>query len=98
MKFAIVLVSLAVVTGCASPKLVPKPNKRMAAKSGVELQELKRGHQIFTTTCIRCHEQRVPSKISDDRWHEVMPAMAWNAGLSKADQEAVEKYVMAARQ
>ena len=97
MKFLLLLIALCGIVSCASSKRVPVPDVKMATKSPVDIEELKRGYEIFTTNCIRCHEQRTPDQISENNWHAVMPAMAWNAGLTKADEEAVMKYVMAAR-
>ncbi len=47
--------------------------------------------------CSRCHEPMMPSEVSKDDWHIVTPGMAWNAGISEADEEAVLKYILAAR-
>lgn len=97
MKFLLPLLALIGIVGCASSKVVRVPDARMAAKSGVEIEQLKRGHEIFTNHCTRCHEQRIPQQMSEMDWHAVLPAMAWNAGLSKADEEAVKNYIKAAR-
>jgi hypothetical protein len=39
----------------------------------------------------------MPSEVSSADWHIVVPGMAWNAGISKADENAVLKYIMAAK-
>jgi len=58
---------------------------------------LKRGHTVYQTECARCHEPMMPSEVSGKDWHLVVPGMAWNAGISAADEEAVLRYIMAAR-
>lgn len=97
MKLSLLLIALIGIVSCATSKVVPVPDAKMVAKSGIEIEQLQRGHKIFTTQCTRCHEQRFPDQISDRDWHAVLPAMAWNAGLSKADEDAVKKYIKAAR-
>ena len=69
----------------------------MADKSGVSLEKLKLGHQVYSTQCARCHEPMMPSEVSTEDWHIVTPGMAWNAGISEADEDAVLKYILAAR-
>jgi len=69
----------------------------MAANSGTKLETLRRGHLVYHTECSRCHVPMKPKEVSGQDWHIVVPGMAWNAGISEADEEAVLKYIMAAR-
>lgn len=47
--------------------------------------------------CARCHEPVMPERVSDKDWHLVVPGMAWNAGISGEDEDALMKYIMAAK-
>ena len=86
------------LSACAAQKnTVPVPTAAMATESGQSLEKLKLGHQVYTTECARCHEPMKPTEISGEDWHVVVPGMAWNAGISEADEDAVLKYIMAAR-
>jgi cytochrome c5 len=88
----------AFVVGCAAPRDVPpKPTEQMAASTAVGLATLERGHQVYLKHCGRCHEYEMPDEVSGPDWHVVVPGMAWNAGISKADEAAVLQYVIAAR-
>lgn len=69
----------------------------MATKSGADLAVLQKGYGVYMSQCTRCHEPMMPSGVSKDDWHIVTPGMAWNAGISEADEEAVLKYILAAR-
>ncbi len=98
MKKSLYLAFVAMfVAGCADTKLIPAPTVEMSRKSGQDLVTLNRGHMVYTTACARCHEPMMPSEISGEDWHVVVPGMSWNAGISSEDEEAVMKYIMAAR-
>lgn len=98
MKKLLYLAFVAIfVAGCADTKLIPVPTAEMAQKSGQNLDTLSRGHTVYTTACARCHEPMMPSEISGQDWHVVVPGMSWNAGISEEDEQAVMKYIMAAR-
>lgn len=70
----------------------------MAQGSGENLATLQRGHALFLSHCGRCHEPQMPASVSAADWHVVVPGMAWNAGLAKADEAAILKYLLAAQQ
>lgn len=98
MKRVCILVAVVFsLSGCADKPTVPMPTAEMVAASGESAETIKRGHLVYTTQCARCHEPMMPSEISGEDWHVVVPGMAWNAGISAADEEAVLKYIMAAR-
>lgn len=79
--------------------MCPEPaDSRAYCRDGCEdLAVLQKGYGVYMAQCSRCHEPMMPSEVSKDDWHIVTPGMAWNAGISKADEEAVLKYILAAR-
>jgi mono/diheme cytochrome c family protein len=97
MKWVLMTMAMCVVAGCVAKTQIPVPDTAMAAGSGDSLETLQRGHAVYVTQCGRCHEPMMPSKVSDEDWHVVVPGMAWNAGISKSDEAAVLKYIHAAR-
>ena len=97
IKASCVLLVAIMFSGCAAEKQVPVPTKLMASESGQDLAVLERGHKVYMTQCTRCHEPLMPSEVSTEDWHIVTPGMAWNAGISEADETAVLKYILAAR-
>jgi hypothetical protein len=98
MKKPVLALLIAVVAGCAPAPVIPVPDAAMAAKSGHELLTLQKGYGVYMAQCSRCHEPMMPSEISNADWHIVTPGMAWNAGISEADEAAVLKYILAAKQ
>ena len=78
-------------------KLAPRPTAAMSVTSGVSLTKLEKGRAVFVVNCGRCHEYQFPDTVSRADWHHVVPGMAWNAGISKSDQQALTAYLLAAK-
>ena len=89
----LVILSLA---GCAPTKTAPIPHAAMATRSKVNVATLQRGHAVYLAHCGRCHEHILPKDVSKEDWHVVAPGMAWNAGISAADEKALTAYLLAA--
>ena len=84
------------LAGCATTKTAPIPDAAMATRSKVNVATLQRGHAVYLAHCGRCHEHILPKDVSKEDWHVVAPGMAWNAGISAADEKALTAYLMAA--
>ena len=100
MKKSVLSAALAItVSACVPQKkaAVPIPTETMAVKSGHDLAVLRKGFGVYTNQCSRCHEPMMPSEVSVADWHVITPGMAWNAGISDADEAAVLKYILAAK-
>ena len=82
------------LTGCAGT--APLPDAALSARSGVKVATLQQGHAVYLAHCGRCHEHILPKDVSAADWHVVTPGMAWNAGISAADEEALTAYLLAA--
>lgn len=91
------LAVLILIVGCAVESKAPAPTAQMSEKSGEELAVLERGYRVYNAQCTRCHEAIMPADISSKEWHVLTPGMAWNAGISEADEAALLKYILAAR-
>ena len=74
------------------------PTAELAEKTNTPIEALGKGHSIFMRQCSQCHEQRIPNQIPTKEWHIITPGMAWNAGLSKEEEQLVTKYLVAASQ
>jgi len=92
-----VAVAALALAGCAPSPKVPVPTAAMATKSGEDLAVLQKGYGVYMAQCTRCHEPMMPAAVSTEDWHIVTPGMAWNAGISEADEAAVLKYILAAK-
>ncbi len=101
MNKPIMAIMAVLLTACANPpapRPAPEPDAEMARISGESLAHLQHGRMIYQTKCNRCHVPMLPDQISEGDWHVVVPGMAWNAGITKADEEAVLAYILAAKQ
>jgi cytochrome c5 len=98
MKYTMLGLIGAVLVGCKTQSaLPPLPDAAMAKVSGTSVETLQRGRAVYVSDCARCHEAMMPDDISTDDWHVVLPGMAWNSGISAADEEAVEAYIAAVK-
>lgn len=93
-----VLVGVVVFSGCGGGVRVPVPTVEMAGGGGEEeLAVLRRGYEVYTGECRRCHGAILPAERSAVEWVGLTREMAVRAGISPADEAAVLKYVLAAR-
>lgn len=76
----------------------PAVTAAMAERGKVPLESLKQGRVIYLAQCGRCHDLVPPAAVKTEDWHLVMPGMCWNAGLTRADEALVTRYVLAAQQ
>ncbi len=72
------------------------PSKAMADATNSDLAEIGEGHAIYMRQCSQCHEAKLPDTIPSEAWHDIVPGMAWNAGLSKTEEAKVHSYILAA--
>lgn len=76
---------------------VTLPSEELAKKSGTSLKDLHVGFGIYVRKCNECHTQVLPDDVSLKDWHAITPRMAWNANITDAEQEALLKYILAAK-
>jgi cytochrome c5 len=76
---------------------VPNPSAAMAKKSGKQLGQLQRGHEVYMLKCGECHAYQLPEKVDIMDWEDAMPKMISHAGLPKSDEKAVLDYVIAVK-
>jgi hypothetical protein len=91
-----ILLAGMLLASCAATKTAPIPDPAMATRSGTSVTTLQRGHAVYLAHCGRCHEHILPKDVSKEDWHVVAPGMAWNAGISAADEKALTAYLLAA--
>ena len=96
MNKALAFLSCLLHPACAT-KTAPIPDATMATRSGVKYETLQRGHAVYLAHCGRCHQPILPADVSKADWHVVVPGMAWNAGISEADETALTAYILAAK-
>jgi len=75
----------------------PVPSSAMAIRSNTSLDTLQTGHGVYMRKCGECHTHLLPDEIASADWHVVVPGMAWNAGITPSEEDALMKYIIAAR-
>lgn len=75
----------------------PVPDRSMAIRSKTSLETLQTGHGVYMRKCGECHTHLLPDEINSKDWHIIVPGMAWNAGITRMEEKALLKYIMAAR-
>jgi hypothetical protein len=96
MRHLPILLSGVLLASCAATKTAPIPDAAMATRSKANVATLQQGHAVYLAHCGRCHEHILPKDVSKEDWHVVAPGMAWNAGISAADEKALTAYLLAA--
>jgi nickel-dependent lactate racemase len=79
-----------------------EPNETMvtAAKAkftNLTLEDLKKGHAIYYSSCTRCHGAKKITKWNEKEWVGILDNMAQKAKLTSAEKDATWKYIMAVR-
>lgn len=75
----------------------PPPDSMMAMRNKTSLDTLEAGHGVYMRKCGECHAHLLPDKITSENWHVIVPGMAWNAGIEPAEEKALLKYLIAAK-
>jgi hypothetical protein len=64
---------------------------------GLTMEELKKGHTVFYTSCTKCHGAKdIPSR-SEEQWAGALDQMAPKAELTSEEKDQVWKYIMAVK-
>ena len=93
-----IVATSALILSCATkePDSPHVPTRAMADATGSDLALIGEGYTIYKRHCAQCHELKVPKSIPSKAWHVIVPGMAWNAGLSNAEEVKVYSYISAA--
>lgn len=95
------LCGVVVISACVGTYQDPNeyhavPSKNMSLVTEIPIEKLQEGHKIYKAQCSKCHEPKLPGAIPSGTWHKVIPGMAWNAGLTKSEEEKLNTYIIAA--
>jgi|APGre2960657404_1045060.scaffolds.fasta_scaffold30813_3 hypothetical protein len=71
------------------------PSQTLTKKSGSSLKELHIGFGVWMRECGTCHERSFPQDVSSEAWHAATLRMAWNTNITKKEQDALLKYILA---
>ena len=91
---ALLLAGCGPVLPPADATLVVIAQKRWPEANAIQLEQ---GRLLFTTRCTTCHELRNPAKYSPADWSYYVREMGSRAQLADSERQAVERYLVAAR-
>jgi hypothetical protein len=94
-------VTVVLLSGCgpvlppADAILVGTAHKQWPDVTSVQLE---RGRILLTTRCVTCHAVRDPGSYTPKDWAYYLDVMGPRAQLTASERQAVERYVLAARE
>lgn len=56
------------------------------------------GAKVFADSCVRCHNVRQPSNLSESRWHIAMQHMRVRAGLTGKQTRDTLAFILQSKQ
>ncbi len=91
---------MAAALGCLSiEQMAPLVEGHVAhfgIQNGAPHPQLLRGRELYVTQCIRCHTVEPVNRYSLEEWAEILPEMAKETKLTRADMQALRSYIHAA--
>jgi len=101
----VVLVGAAALAGCLAPRehaVLPAVSPPMAAWAVAQWPDatagqLSHGRESMEGHCTSCHGMPSPRHETAKDWPDVMQDMAGNAKLGAADEAAMLRYILSAR-
>jgi hypothetical protein len=81
-----------------SPELVQIGQSQAAGTTQASLQE---GHDLFLASCGKggfCHKLPTPKSRTAERWPQILDKMAPKAGLTAAERDSVQRFILAVRE
>ena len=99
LKALFTILPIILIAGCVPNQQVPVPDQAMVSKSGIGMKDLHYGHAVYTGKCTKCHDAKRPKEISGgNAWYLWAVGMSCHEGITDADEEALVKYLLAARE
>ena len=81
------------VAACAT--VTPRPTLEHAARSGVPLERLEHGRQLFVSHCGNCHAAPAPKSHTPAEWETIVAEMHADANLDPVETAEVLAFVKA---
>lgn len=88
------------VLGCESESRMAEtngtPDFNLTQMESEQPQFIAAGAKLWEQNCVRCHNVRTPSSLSDTQWKVVMHHMRVRAGLTAQEHEAILRFLQSA--
>ena len=92
-RYNIVLAVLAVLFLFACGAILYVPSTLDAEHSGVTVDKLNMGRNLYVNHCASCHNLYAPEKFSRKEWSKIMPKMQVKAKIDSQDATLIKVYV-----
>ena len=94
-KSLYIIILLIIIISC-SPALY-LPTEEMAEKSGIPLESLKQGRQLYVDHCGSCHMLYLPNQFGAAKWKKEMEAMRLKITFSEQEKQLMLGYLLAGK-
>lgn len=71
-----------------------KPTQEQANASGVSLEELQNGRELYVAHCNSCHTLYYPKQFNEAKWKENLDEMQSKAEISNREKELILQYLL----
>lgn len=92
---SLIAISLLVMFACAHA--LYRPTQELAQKSGIPLERLEQGRQLYIDHCGSCHMLYLPSRFSVEKWRVEMEAMRSRVTLNDEESTQILVYLLAGK-
>ncbi|MFC2102401.1 hypothetical protein ACFLS7_05360 [Bacteroidota bacterium] len=87
-----VVIPLLILLSC-SPALY-LPTEEHTAKTGIPLDDLKAGRQLYIDYCGSCHMLYLPSQFSAEQWIQLMDTMRPKVTITNHEEKQIMDYLL----
>jgi mono/diheme cytochrome c family protein len=81
------------IAGCTTALYIPV--QEHAQKTGVPLDSLLEGRNLYVNNCGSCHGLKSPEKRTSAEWQKILPKMQKKAKINDAKTELIRSYLLA---
>lgn len=106
-KIICLLFAIALVAACKSKKSAttssssgPTETQLTAVKArfpDATIEELKKGHSVYTGACTRCHGSKDVTSYTEPRLLEIVDVMAKKANITAEEKQALIRFAVGVR-
>jgi hypothetical protein len=88
---ALLLVYL-VLGACRSALYFPK--EEHSIRSGISVEELLKGRDLYVKSCGSCHNLFIPNRFTKQHWINEMPEMQQKAKIGESEANSILNYII----
>jgi hypothetical protein len=89
--FSIVIITVVFIYKCSTALYIPTIVE--AQKSGISLDTLLIGREMYVNNCGSCHSLFLPEQYTKSEWREHLDRMQLRSGINDRQKEVILKYL-----